>query len=275
MAGADLYRNSPTGSSAEIGSHSKWAWGFQLEADYRFLTGNDFNVNWYHYRNNSSSSQTPISLSNTLIHNPIGGNLDYYQNVTVTNASTHINFAWDQVNMELGKHLDLGQTDYVRFHGGLNFSRVAGNNISALIGSTTNAQLNVSNYDLYTNLDTSFNGLGARIGIDLTHQIMHRLDIYADGAFSLIAGSNHTSNNNSDTISGVLYNVLISAVRVRAVPELDAKIGASYGIELAQGSLNLNAGWLWAAYSNTLTCKENNFNIQGVYFGLKWDGNIA
>lgn len=71
--------------------------------------------------------------------------------------------------------------------------------------------------------------------------MMHRLDIYADGAFSLITGSNHTSNN-TDTISGVLYNALISADRVRAVPELDAKIGASYGIELAQGSFNLNAG---------------------------------
>ncbi len=277
IVGSDVFSKVPNSSELGVGLNPQWSWGFQLEADYRFSTGNDFNVNWYHYRNSDSSQlANPVSFTNVLFNSPISGQPTTYYNFTANSAGNSFSLAWDQVNMEFGKHFDLGQTDYARLHGGLNFSRVAGSNAINFNGSTQSlSNSSPTTYNTSKTLDTSFNGLGARVGLDLTHELMSGLDIYADGAFSLLAGSNKSSLYNYYSQNNIQYTSFVNSSRNRVVPELDARIGASYGYALAQGNINLNAGWLWANYFNVFTSNEKSFNVQGVYFGLKWDGDLA
>lgn len=63
------------------------------------------------------------------------------------------------------------------------------------------------------------------------------------------------------------------------------KLGISYQYHFYDQTLTTDLGWLWASYFNALGRKENsqssllslnaNFEIQGLYFGLKWIGQLV
>lgn len=283
FSGTEIFEDFSGTSSIDIGNQPTWGWGFQLEADYRYSTGNDFNLNWYHYRMNQFSNLSgSVSLNNVIfrdplaIGSPLSNSVVNYDNVTFNNLNVNVSLAWDQVNMEFGKHINLSEADFIRLHGGLNFSRIAGIVGYQFEGSTTSSSNEQTNYNNSLSLNSSFNGLGARFGMDLNHTLMKHLDIYANGAVSLLAGSNTSSHNGTDVINNVAYADQISSHANLVGQELDARIGGNYAYELTQGCLNFNAGWLWASYFNTMTHHATNyFNVQGVYFGLKWDGELV
>ena len=166
--------------------------------------------NFYHYRNNGSYTlPSPITVNNVYFS---GDNLD---TASVTRLSTNSNIAWDQVNIEFGKHLDLGQSDFIRFHGGLNFSRVAGSTgFSGLSSKAASGSLKT----IYSNINntSSYNGLGGRIGLNLNHELINHLNIYADGAFSLLTGAQKYAINGTETINGVVYQMRRKTTSFRA-----------------------------------------------------------
>lgn len=268
----DYYDSGLTTGNRGVGT--QWAWGFQLEASYHYSTGNDVNVNWYHFRNGQTAN--PIS-SYTEINTP-------NDNYGVYNLAYSANPAWDQVNVEVGQHVDFGENKFARLHGGFNFSRFGNNGyfnrVYDILGTGTR-EANITNS--YT---TVFNGFGPRVGMDLNYEWGNGLGVYADGALSVLAGSSKASLNRND-FKYPEYTWTVSSSRNNVVGELDAKVGFMYTYACAQGDLSLDVGWVWAAYNGGLhpiyatdfvkglEDRNDNFGIQGLYFGAKWVGNVA
>ena len=87
----------------------------------------------------------------------------------------------------------------------------------------------------------------------------------------MLAGTNHASR-----FASTLGNVDISSNQ--AVPLLDFKLGANYKHDVYHGELTLDAGWLWVDYFAVIDQNGNdngNVSFQGLYFGLKWLGNLV
>ena len=71
------------------------------------------------------------------------------------------------------------------------------------------------------------------------------------------------------------------------VPELEAKLGAMYVYAMNSGDLTFDACYMWVNYFDVLTGDkfgptyssgagtQNDFSLNGVYFGLNWRGNIG
>ncbi len=242
-------------------------WGFKLEAAYMFNTGNDLNVNWYYINNNNNKTfSAPF----------VGG--------TLTDATGYLNTSpsWNMVNVEFGQHVDFGEFKSIRFHGGVEYSRlVADRTLNA-----TGTAFETIGAGYTQDINGTYNGFGPRLGADLDYGWGNGLAIYANAAAALLVGSKgFTDTYTSPT--DVTYNFSNSGSYTSIVPELDAKLGIKYTYAMAQGDLTFDAGWMWINYfqghayetsdlnSNYPVTSESNFGLQGVYFGMKWLGNVA
>ncbi len=292
----DAYGYLTTNNQGRAGKYNKnWGWGFMIEGSYHFETGSDANLNWYHYDKASTQGYTVPqggSLSNTLGY-PV-------QTTQPTSgafaASVKSVPKWDAVNLEFGQHVDVGEKKAFRFHGGVQYARVAnqvniyanasgtGNSMRGPV-TTINGTDNVD-YTLTFKRKPTFNGFGPRVGADLGYDFGYGLGIYANGAGALLAGSSKVSSiyYSTGVVSGdtTPRSFNQSASRPAVVPELEAKLGLSYDYAVAQGDLTLDVGWMWLNYFNatqsispSTTPSSGDFGLQGLYFGLKWMGNVA
>lgn len=276
-----FYNNGTTGS---YGVNPQWGWGFQLEASYHYGTGNDMNLNWYHYShntNNTANASTLNGLSTLLGTGTLTGG-------TLT-ASTKPQ--WDQVNLEFAQHVDFGENKFVRLHGGINYSRVGSN--GSVSGDNYTTAAFPTPYTTTYSSTTVYNGFGPRIGTDLNYEWGNGIGVYATGAVSVLAGTSKAStglvsNDVSNLGTLTATNVGVATSHSNVLPELDAKLGAMYTYAMAQGDLSLDVGWVWAHYVNALNNVDrtpvvsganinnpSSFGIQGLYFGAKWVGNVA
>jgi|LauGreDrversion4_2_1035121.scaffolds.fasta_scaffold308128_1 hypothetical protein len=259
------------------GVSPQWGWGFQLEASYHYSTGNDMNLNWYHYRNTTTNAYGGPALAFNRPNN---------QAFSVTTASSSVNPQWDQVNIEFGQHVDFGENKFARVHGGFNFSRtgIAGTGVFNGIDQTINPT-DPFRVTTTKNYAATYNGFGPRVGMDLNYEWGNGVGVYADGALSVLAGSSKSSVITSDALLPARNNAYSSS-QSKVVGELDAKVGMMYTYAMAQGDLSLDVGWVWAHYTNPTTELydfntgnqngfEEAFGIQGLYFGAKWVGNVA
>ena len=269
------------GQSVSVGSNPQWAWGFQLEGSYHYSTGNDFNLNWYHFRGSDSKAFTgPVTFTN--LATTTG---QVYDSFTLDSATVTGDSSWDQVNMEFGQHVDFGENKFARFHGGMNFSRVGYNSTfaSSVTATSTAATGSVTVLTPVNNTTSSvYNGFGPRVGTDLNYDWGNGLSVYADGALSVLAGTSKASTGiiatDNSLIAGTQYTGTIARSASNVVGELDAKLGAMYTYAMAQGDLSLDIGWVFANYVSALkdtSDADSSFGIQGLYFGLKWVGNVA
>lgn len=246
----------------------EWSWGFQIEGAYLFGTGNDLDVNWYHLKSSTSEYLPRGSL--------FSGNAPALYAGLIEVAP-----AWDAVNVELGQHIDFDEIKMMRLHAGLDFSRVK-------TVFTNYPQLSSISGPLFiTTDDISFNGFGPRLGDDFTYMVGHGFGVYAKGAASLLIGTakqqvsgyqnlafpqSFSTGNYVQTNNGVV------------IAELEAKLGLRYDYPTAQGIFGLDVGYMWVNYFNALvsqtgsglagsassTSTAANFNLNGLYFGLKW-----
>jgi hypothetical protein len=267
-------------------SDTNWGWGFQLEASYHYSTGNDMNVNWWRLH---PGTTTHTLGQDTLIYdyNPTQDRI-YYADSYVSNTP-----AWDQVNIEFAQHIDFGEHKFARIHGGMNWSRVAYSS-----AYYRHYQFNDQNHytnGYYTSSTRVYNGFGPRVGMDLNYEWGNGFGVYGKGALSVLAGTskfstNYTFLNSTDPDTVIGLGHVAAASNPRVIGELDSKLGLMYNVMLAQGDLSLDVGWAFAQYigfgvgsagKNTPTgaagTTENhaNFGIQGLYFGMKWIGNLA
>jgi hypothetical protein len=257
-----------------LGTSLPWEWGFQVEMAYDYHTGNDININWYHYRSAASEAlAAPVSLSNIIIGSPFSSDPLRYDNLTVNAAGSNVHPQWDQVNIEFAKRIHLGSTDDVRLHGGVNYSRIANSGASSFVGSTS-LDGTLKTYQNTEDFNLEYNGFGIRSGLDLSHDFNNGLGLYAHAAASILAGMSKSAQEINDLINNVNYSGNITHQHPRIVPELDGRVGVNYAYEFVHGDLYADVGWLWLSYFNALGQEESSIGFQGLFLGLKWVGNL-
>lgn len=257
-----------------------WGWGFKLEAAYDFNSGNNLDINWYHFNRNATQTVSgAIVLANSTIN---------FVNNTLTGQPK-----WDAVNLEFGQIANFGDTNRIRFHGGLAFARVQNTGNLSGIATTDNIPPVTGSYSVGTTLN--YSGFGPRLGMDMSYMWENGFTVYANGATALLVG---TSSFNRTAISPVAHAATaavgliptnLSASSTQIVPELEAKVGIAYIYAMAQGDLSLDLGWMWFNYfhalqtgiytgldgAGTTFSTSSDFGVQGPYLGLKWVGNVA
>jgi len=257
----------PTGQN--INYPNKWAWGFEIEGSYHYDTGSDANLNWYHV---NKSAKKSLSGAYTF---PWG------TSPATSLGRASIDPKWDAVNLEFGQRVDFGDTKNIRFHGGIEYARLA--NASSLTLQNPVS----STFNNYLSSDSTYNGFGPRLGTDLNYDWGNGLGIYANGAGAVLVGTSKTSRY-SNLVRPQLpvlpvYNSFQSSSHTVISPELEAKLGVTYDYALAQGDLTFDLGWMWINYFNVTSSVLSNgtdvvngdFGLQGLFFGLKWLGNVA
>ncbi|MGQ3889576.1 Lpg1974 family pore-forming outer membrane protein [Legionella sp. CNM-1927-20] len=240
-----------------------WDWGFRLEASYHFGTGNDLNVNWYHFKSDDNHSSYLV-FSPEIIGTPGTPVLPAGNYPVSVSAEPE----WDAVNVELGQHVDFGEFKDIRFHGGVQFVRIE-------------HELNVAAFPSPVSIIpagtaagyTRFHGFGPRIGADMNFNLGNGLAIYGKGASALLIGESkfRDSVNALGTFTGTGYGE-----RDALVPELEARLGVAYTYAMPQGDVTLDVGYMWINYFNAqhTSFTSSDFALHGPYAGLKWVGNV-
>lgn len=264
--------NSTTTTSGVKEWDGDWGWGYRLEGSYHFNTGNDITMTWMHYdvdtRNDGYFGVTPFSATN----------VPY--NLFIDNK-------FDQVNLILGQHTDMGLLKNARFYGGLQYADIrvhAVNNYTA----TPAALLPLAPAGFRQNRDSEFNGVGPVVGVDYAYDLNPSFSITANAATSILYGSSRYSTSFVVAPSGLVRNDVYASKKA-IVPSLEAKVGVNYAYELAQGVLNLEGGYQVVNYFNALQTRkftvsglvpgtirlptDSDFGLFGPYFGVKWVGN--
>lgn len=223
---------------------SDWNWGFKLEGSYHFGTGNDMNINWYHFS------------GDTTVAGVFGADSAYVD----------LDAKWDAVNVEFGQHVDFGDMKNIRFHGGVQFARIE-HDLDVMFGGVLFDQV----------AETRFSGFGPRAGVDMSYDFGNGLGIYANTAGALLVGTSKFVEGGTPAVA----NLYVYGQRTAVVPELEAKLGAKYGYAMPSGNLSLDAGYMWVNYFNAQdyvddfgTVAQTDFAVNGPYIGLKWVGNV-
>jgi len=262
-----FFSSSSRGTSSFTGSdfghddfNNDWDWGFKLEASYHFSTGNDLNVNWYHYNSDNDDDADNFFFEGFASPFAVGGNFRHHQNPE-----------WDAVNVEFGQLANFGEHKVIRFHGGIQYARIEHERRwdmdSALFGSPFAGFSGLAEHR-----DEVFNGVGPRVGLDAAYHFGNGFAIYANGATALLVGENRNEHNN------FLFNFTGHNNRDTVVPEMEAKLGAKYGYATGSGEFTLDAGYMVVNYFHPMRTwrgVNTDFSLQGPYFGAKWVGTVA
>lgn len=237
----------------------EWGWGFKLEGSYHFSTGNDLNLNWYHWNRRTTNNYSGVFFDG------IGFPLF---------AGARFEPKWDAVNFEFGQHVDFGEFKDIRFHAGLQYARIE-HEISTAGTFGVPAPFG---FPFFFSAESEFRGIGPRVGIDMTYNFLNGFAIYGNGATAILVGD---SDFNTLVGSPNLFAFTTNGSKRAIVPEFEVKLGATYTYAMAQGNLSLDAGWMFVDYihaNHLITAiggvRESNFAVQGPFAGLKWVGNV-
>jgi hypothetical protein len=263
-----------------------WNWGFKLEGSYHYGMGNDVNLNWYHYSNKSNFAYTD-GIANITTPDPLDTNA-----VAATQKPQ-----WDAVNLEFGQHVDFTEASKIRFHAGAQYGRVNTSESGVYANNVGGVDPSVDAVvGAYSNSST-YNGFGPRTGADLSYAFGNGLSLYGNGAATLLVGKSKFSTAHADSTIDTIVDGVPTAFTNKGsttygsatavVPELEAKLGAMYTCAMASGDLTFDAGYMWVNYFNVQTTDkvgafnaatagdQNDFALNGVYFGMNWRGNLG
>ncbi|MDX1836323.1 hypothetical protein DIZ81_02170 [Legionella taurinensis] len=243
---------------------NEWGWGYKLEGSYHFRTGNDITVDWLHYDVDSNNG-----AFTGVFPSPLGGVVNANFTHTFTNK-------FDRVNAVMGQHVDMGMRKNARFYGGFQYADIRVN--SNLAYSVVSPTILLLTSGVFGTQNTDFNGVGPVVGVDFSYDLTESFSITANTSGSILYG---TGRYNEATFFG---NNLVAFTRYgtqkSVVPSVEAKLGANYAYETANGTLNIEAGYQVFNYFNSLQhinplcgCLRidmSDFGMYGVYGGLKW-----
>lgn len=183
--------------------------------------------------------------------------------------------SWDAVNIEFGQDAHFGHRKNIRFHGGMQYARLG---LERTYSGSTPGPLGLTY--LLENKSLSYNGVGPRVGADMSYGFASNFGVFANSAVALLTGKSKYNAFFSSGAEGVFST---TASKTAVVPELEAKLGLNYSHVLAKGVLTIDAGYMWVNYfsslvvasvTSTQVTTDSNFSVQGPFVGLRWLGNM-
>lgn len=245
----------------------EWGWSYRIEGSYHFHTGNDLTMTYLHFDNDSI-------LGSYLGFIPFAFAAEPY--------FTKLKNKFDQINLVLGQHTDIGAWQKIRFYGGVQYAkfRVDANNNFMVIPAALRLRM-VSGVNQYR--DTDYYGVGPVMGVDYSYNLANGFSLTGNTATSLLYS---ISRYNSGYVVLPTGAVLLAFHHSQeaVVPSLEAKLGLKYAQEWPNGMLNLEAGYQTINYFSVLQTRRfvafiphqnnSNFSLYGPYFGAKWIGNV-
>lgn len=256
-----------------------WQWGFQLAAGYYFGTGNDVNLNWTHFVHSSSQTVTSAAdsgseLSGQYLYN--GGTL--LNDAPIDTIETEVGNNFNSVNFEFGQTVHFGEHVDSRLHAGVQY---------AAITETINQNgWNGADASIYNeaNVESSFYGVGPRLGIDSAYNFSSGISLFGNLAASILVGNVNLNQWENQTApegeSGKTSSISASSNH-SIMPEAEAKLGIRYTQPFSEGNLIADVGYEIVNYWNAVMSNDadgqvttdNDFEYNGFVFGLKWLGD--
>lgn len=253
-----------------------WGWGFRAEGAFHFNTGDDITVDWTHYSNDTgivgSPRLVPLFDPGVLLE---GIGSPYSLNKT----------RFDQVNLVLGQHVDVGLVKKMRFYGGLQYANIQSTTMSDFSDFIIPVAFLPVIADPATQIDhTDFKGVGPVAGIDYSYNLTEAFSVTANGAASVLYGTSRYHVGYVNQPLEFVYSSASGAYKA-IVPALSAKLGLNYAVPLAQGLLNIEGGYQAVNYFSVLQTQpvaqlftptpiaNSDFGLYGPYFGVKYLGN--
>lgn len=254
-------------------------WGFRIEGAKHINLNNDLSINWSHL-DTKRQSYLP---NGTLFAGSASG---FYAGL-IKLAPT-----WDTVNIEGGQSIHFTDSSHLRYHLGVEYARIKN-------AITNYPRLQPQSAPIFVTHDvTTFNGFGPRIGMDFTQNVVNNVAFYANAAASLLVGTAKQSVSGylnfpaffpGDTLNPYSDNNYLQKSPSVVIPELEAKLGATYHYALTNGKVKFDVGYMWLDYFNVIVRKVGagvvssaisisntaNFNLNGLYFGARWTGNVV
>lgn len=237
----------------------EYQFGFKLETFSQITNTMDLNLNWYHY--------------NVETRQDLPAGINVFGNTFAGRVVTLLNPDWDAVNLEVGNLFNINSVMQLRLHMGLQYADIG------LEQRTAGSDRSTGNTQLRTDRST-YKGGGVRGGADITYQVSKGLSVYTNLGAGLLTGTQRfsresTTNTNPQTFTSD------NGASTTTVEELEGKLGLSSVSHLTTGDLVFDIGWMWVNYFNAIQFANangrtdvSNFTEQGLYFGLKWDGDI-
>lgn len=246
---------------------SSWDWGFLLEGSYHFNTGNDLNLNWLHFNGNHASSVT-VFYTNSL--------------TPTVSQTTNLRFDtyFDAINLELAQTSYFGKKTNIRFYGG-------GQYVNAKI-KRADDEFELTTFDPTNFLfqesvaHTRFQGAGPRVGVNMSHDLQYGFSVFAQSATALLLGERKAKLSGANISGPNVSPFSAHAKGIHIVPELEAKLGASYQWYARSGQFSLMAGWMWQHYLDMFllppggranpitTVSQHDFSLDGPFIKGKW-----
>lgn len=246
-----------------------WGWGYRIEGSYHFNTGNDVTMTLMHYDIDTDHGGYigPTRFATSAV--PFG---------------LHEQNKFDQVNLVLGQHVDMGAWKKARFYGGLQYAKIRADfNSNYTAVPIALLSRGVLGLEQYRNADV--NGVGPVIGIDYSYDLVGGFSVTANTATSILYGTTRYAEGYIFAPTGLL-NFPSSHSHKTVVPSLEAKLGLSYLHNFVQGMLKLEGGFQALNYFLAFESRgqvgfgvntsshSTNFGLYGPYFGAKWVGNV-
>lgn len=208
-----------------------YGFGFRLEQSYHWGHGHDINVNWQY--------QSKESVRN------LGLDVDPAPFVGRFAITSKFNIA----NFQVGHQLQLADEWHIRAHGGLQYANLK-------------TSINSSNQVISAQDSVRREGWGPRAGLNLTHDFAHNYHMFADVAVGILCASFITDSSVDSPLPFQNIGLYFASL------ESDARLGASYTQELAQGKLTLRAGWQSNFYSAPASTVSLSWG--GAFAGVSW-----
>lgn len=213
-----------------------YRWGYGLEGSYHWGNGNDFIVEWTHFKKSFTENGSV----------EFGGEFANSGDDYIHRAD----FNFNSLNLALGQNIDVGSKWDMRAHAGLQYVKIE-RLLEYFYG--TPAEFAANDVNLNTTF-SRFSGTGPRVGIDGAYHLTERFSLTGNVAASVLVGklrglyTEYSVNSFGSSIDihnhGRTHSV---------VGGLDGRFGARVDMPVSSGTLSLSGGYAGVVYFNTVT----------------------
>jgi hypothetical protein len=259
-----------------------YAWAWQGLIDYRYpQTTNDLALSYIHFGETDSDTVNSNGI-NSLYPN---GSPNYFDSVKGS-----VDNDFDAANLEAGHTFNDGRLG-IRVHGGLQYARIS-SDLHTTASKTSVSLAGPFPYQLVTNSESDFHGLGPRVGIGASFNLGNGFNIYGDSGIDLLVGDIDDNAASTYSVDDAVHfygnNSFNGSSQTTIVPGGDAELGISYTAPLANNvALTVQGGYMVTGYINPIkrvNCEidhnqgtfsssasepnNSDFGLQGPYVGL-------